>query len=89
MAMVGVMSFASVHDCAVVLLSLLTLKVLGKWYLFGQSMYGLGKFHDHHNPNLLSQVSHFVFILTLMTGCALLEVRYIYVPVLWRERGWE
>ena len=77
----GVVSVAGVHDCVVMLISLAAFHVLGNFYLYGQSLYGLGKFHDHHNPNLLSRASNLVFIVTLMTCCAVLEVsKHVFVP---------
>jgi hypothetical protein len=68
-------SFASVHDGGVVLLSLLTFFALGNAFLHGHNiLYGLGKYHDN-NSNQMSQVANFVFVVTLMTGCTVLEVR--------------
>jgi hypothetical protein len=71
----SVVTVASVHDCGIVIASLLSFYTLGNMFLYGQSIYGLGKFHDN-NPSQFSQLSNFVFAMTLMTGCAMLEVRH-------------
>ena len=77
------MEWALVHDCVVLVLSLVGFYWLGVVYLTGKSvlLYGLGKYHntcnDKRNDNKLIKVSFVVFNMTLMVGGVMLEVSFI------------